>query len=143
MAIQMTNKSVMAHTYVIPLLDGSMIKIGHTRVFSSRIITLRNYWGEFDLDRGFLISSPQNWTSHKMFESFLHHTFNGYRITDLARVHSGDGSGEFFEIECFDEVKEFSSRYVDIRYRHDKVTTMSNGARHIDSVFETPYKQPR
>lgn len=138
----MTNKRVMAHTYVLPLKNGSMLKIGRAHDFASRRKQLEKSWGKFDLERGFLISSPQNWSSHKKVETFLHHTFDGYRITNLSSVRHGDGSSEFFEIECFDQVKKFSSMYVDIRNRHDKVTIMTDGARDIDSAFETPYKQP-
>jgi hypothetical protein len=136
----MTRKRVLTHTYVIPLQDRSMFKIGMSNDFASRHKFLEKCWGKFDLDCGFIITSVQNWTSHKRVESFLHHTFDEYRINDLPRICPGDGSTEFFEMECFDDVRKFSDMYAGFRNRHDKVTTITVGAKDIDSLIEQPYK---
>lgn len=84
--------------YLLKTKDNKMFKIGKTDgIHTNRIENLHSIWN-FDLDNSFLVLC----NNHHELERTLHYFFNNHNIKDLI----GDGSSEFFDINCFDEVIE-------------------------------------
>lgn len=97
----MSNNQIIKNKNIVYLLktkDNKMFKIGKTdRVDTNRIENLNSIWN-FDLEESYLVFCNKN----KELERTLHYLFNNHNVKGL----KGDGSTEFFDMECFDEVRQ-------------------------------------